>query len=49
MVDSIDAAEVEEALSAEVGEEVVTFVTTEGVPEPPALVVGLDFIDAARG
>jgi len=49
VVDTIDPSHIEEALAAEVREEVIALVTAERVPEPPPLVVGRDAVDPARG
>jgi hypothetical protein len=48
VVDTIDSTQVEEALSAEVREEVIALVTAERVAEPPPLVIGRDPLDPAR-
>jgi len=49
VIDPIDPTEVEEALSAEIGKEVIPLVTAERVTQSATLTVGLNLIDPARG
>lgn len=49
MIDPIDPSQVEEALSSEVREEVITLVTAERVAESLPLSIGRDPFDPAPG